>query len=53
MGVLDIAHSGAFLSYGGYADQMYLQKEVPSWQLITVNQNRLVKCHQYYSELNE
>lgn len=47
------AHSGAFLSYGGYADQMYLQKEVPSWQLITVNQNRLVKCHQYYSELNE
>lgn len=47
------AHSGSFLRYGGYADQMYLQKEVPSWQLITVNQNRLVKCHQYFSELND
>ena len=46
------AHSGSFLKYGSYADQMYLQKEVPSWQLITVNQNRLVKCHQYFAEIN-
>ena len=47
------AQSGHFLDYGeSYADQQYLQLEPPSWQLITVNQNRLVKCHQYFAEID-
>ena len=40
------------LNYEGYADQQYLQLEPPSWQLITINQNRLVKCHQYFAEVD-
>lgn len=43
-------YTGHFLGYNGYPDQQYLQLELPSWQLITVNQNRLVKCHQYFAE---
>lgn len=46
-------YTGHFLKYDGYADQQYLQLEPPSWQLITVNQNRLVKCSQYFAEINE
>jgi len=45
-------YTGHFLGYEGYADQQYLQLEPPSWQLITVNQNRLVKCHQYFAEID-
>lgn len=46
-------YTGHFLKYDGYADQQYLQLEPPSWQLITLNKNRLVKCHQYYSEFGD
>lgn len=46
-------YTGHFLGYEGYADQQYLQLEPPSWQLITVNQNRLVKCHQYFADIKE
>lgn len=45
-------YCGHFLGYDGYPDQQYLQLEPPSWQLITVNQNRLVKCHQYFAEID-
>ena len=45
-------YTGHFLGYNGYPDQQYLQLEPPSWQLITVNQNRLVKCHQYFAEVD-
>ena len=45
-------YTGHFLNYEGYADQQYLQLEPPSWQLITINQNRLVKCHQYFAEVD-
>lgn len=43
-------YTGHFLGYEGYPNQQYLQLELPSWQLITINQNRLVKCHQYFDE---
>ena len=46
------AQSGHFLDYKGYPDQQYLQLEPLSWQLITINQNRLVKCHQYFAEID-
>lgn len=46
------AQSGHFLNYEGYADQQYLQLEPPSWQLITLNKNRLVKCHQYFADVD-
>ena len=45
-------YTGHFLGYEGYADMQYLQLEPPSWQLITVNQNRLVKCHQYFADVD-
>lgn len=45
-------YCGHFLGYDGYPDQQYLQLEPPSWQLITINQNRLVKCHQYFAEID-
>ena len=46
-------YTGHFLNYNGYPNQQYLQLEPPSWQLITVNQNRIVKCHQYYADIEE
>lgn len=46
-------YCGHFLGYDGYPDQQYLQLEPPSWQLITINQNRLVKCHQYFAEIGK
>lgn len=44
-------YTGHFLGYSGYPDQQYLQLEPPSWQLVTINQNRLIKCHQYFAEV--
>ena len=46
------AHCGSFLGYEGYADSMYLQKELPSFQVINVNKNRVVKSTKYYAEMD-
>ena len=45
------AQCGSFLGYSGYADSMYLQRELPSFQVINVNKNRDVKSTKYYAEL--
>ena len=47
------AQCGSFLGYNGYADSMHLQRELPSYQIINVNQNRDVKSTKYYAELDD